>query len=219
MITNSVKKAARIYYTTAPKNEGLFPSEVIDRAELKFQDIFENPATVKHLIESGCFKRDEDGNVVITETGWKIAEEEVNASKSYLENQKNNRVRTDRPAFKKEKVENLLHETIKKDAAVLIPQAIYTLQKLHAMDEVDHAKGTGKPGNRVEKVIRAFMESGENTILPKAKDKNGNPITERTGRCFGQEYTEDSVGQVLIKILQDKNMVNDCCKFEQTETE
>ena len=108
MITNSVKKAARIYYTTAPENEGLFPSEVIDRAELKFQDIFENPATVKHLIESGCFKRDEDGNVVITETGWKIAEEEVNASKSYLENQKNNRVRTERPAFKKEKVENLL---------------------------------------------------------------------------------------------------------------
>jgi hypothetical protein len=219
MITNSVKKAARIYYTTAPENEGLFPSEVIDRAEIKFLEIFENPTTVKHLVESGCFKHDENGNLVITEKGWQIAQEEVNASKSYLENQKNIRTYNDRPAFKKEKIENLLHETIKKDAAVLIPQVIYALQKLHAMDEIDHSKGTGKPGNRVEKVLRAFMESGENTILPKAKDKNGNPITDRTGRCFGQEYNEDSVGQVFIKILQDKGMVNDCCKFEQTETE
>lgn len=219
MITNSVKKAARIYYTTAPENEGMFPSEVIDRAEIKFHEIFDNPTTVKHLIESECFKRDEDGNVIITEKGWQIAQEEVNASKSYLENQKNTRVRTDRPHFKKERIENLLHEAIKKDVSVLIPELIYGLQKLHALDVIDQLKGNGKPGNRLEKVLKGFMESGENTILPKAKDKNGNPITDRTGRCFGQEYNEDSVGQVFIKILQDKNMVNDCCKFEQTETE
>lgn len=221
VIHNSIKKAARIYYTVSATNSDQFPQEVVDKAEREYDRIFNDSSKYKSLYQSGLFK-EVNGYPVITPEGERIAKEEVEASRRYIETRPKFQPRNNREGgdFKKEfRPKNLLHETIAADSSTLIIRSIYGLQKLHALDMIDKSSENGKPGDRVKRVLESALNGGEETVFPRAKDKNGNPITERTGRCFGREYTQDSFGKVLFEILKENGMINDCCQYVDLPTE
>ena len=223
VIHNSIKKAARIYYTVSATNTDQFPQEVVDKAEREYDRIFNDSSKFKSLYQSGLFK-EVDGYPVITPEGERVAKEEVEASRRYIESrpafQPKNNYRDNGGDFKKDfRPKNLLHEVIAADPSTVIIRTIYGLQKLHSLDVADKASDNGKPGDRLRRVIEAALNGGEETVSPKARDKNGKPITQRTGFCFGREYTQDSFGKVLFEILKDNGMINDCCDYVELPTE
>ena len=215
-ITDRAKKAARIYYTVMPENENQFPPSIIDKAERESVTLFENPVVRKEMVELGLFKN-VNGSMVITEKGIEVAKAEIEASRNYL---RRNRKQKHEPRqsyrdpnpVEQDKPVNYLKMVMAMDSSKLMSLAIYCLQAIHSRDEYDRAHNR-QYGNecRLTKVLEGAMHGGTETVIPKAKDRNGKPLTDETRVIFGHEYDSDTFGQVLHKILMDNGSIN--CEY------
>ena len=214
VISNRCKKAARIYFTVMPENENMFPPAVIQRAEKESLNIFDNRSLNQELVASGLFNN-VNGSLVITEKGITVAKQEIENSQQYLKRNQRNYV-APKPQFNPESREqpiNFLRLVMSLDPGKLMSLSIYCLQALHSRDEHDCLTKGICDDTRLRRVLESAMNGGTETIIPRAKDKNGKSLTERTGMLFGREYDQDTFGIVIYNLLKDGGMISECCEY------
>jgi hypothetical protein len=213
-ISNRCKKAARIYFTVMPENEKMFRPSVIDKAEREAMSLFDDQRFHQELVNSGLFKKEND-TLIITELGIKVAKEEVDSSRKYIQSLRKNNIlnQPDEQDDHRQQPINFLKLVMSLDPGKLMSLSIYCLQALHSRDEHDRLSKNPSDDTRLRRVLESAMNGGTETVIPRAKDKNGKSLTERTGLLFGQEYDQDTFGVILYNLLKDGGMISDCCEY------